>query len=453
MSTPKARTGTLEAVKDDVGRVLYYRGKVRLQDGTRARVEIPEPKCNSEAAAREFVAWAQEDEDAHHTIYLAKVGRAQAAPKVDPSAPPSAASTVASYRLEFFKRRRASGRVEDVNTEEGRLQHLSQLDGVRLCDLTTPIYRAAIVAVREGGKLAPRTVIHVHRTFALMLRTAVAEGIVPVNPCTLLPGDLPAKRDADPKWRRSARFTAAEVLTVISDERIPADRRAFYALLFLGALRFGEAAALRWNAYDGTARPLGRLLVDTSYSTKKRAEKETKTEVPREMPVHPILATLLAAWKADGWPALVGRAPTEADLIVPSRRGANRNANHMLRRFHQDLERVGLRTRRMHDARRTFISLAREGGAGDLLKWATHGPGTEIVDLYTTPSWEKLCAEVMCARLTVARDDGPTPAAEKKTAEGVTPSAVGVVHPVVHLDANYPKQLRGGRDSNPRPPA
>jgi hypothetical protein len=49
-------------------------------------------------------------------------------------------------------------------------------------------------------------------------------------------------------------------------------------------------------------------------------------------------------------------------LIVPSRRGAPRNANHMLRWFHEDLERIGLQARRQHDARRTFITVALSDG-------------------------------------------------------------------------------------------
>src|SRR5204862_5005201 len=65
--------------------------------------------------------------------------------------------------------------------------------------------------------------------------------------------------------------------------------------------------------------------------------------------------------------------------------GALGHANHMLRRFHEDLERVGLRARRQHDSRRTFISIARADGARpDILRWVTHGPTGDIVDDYTT---------------------------------------------------------------------
>lgn len=374
-----------------------YRGKVTWPDGKRQDIAVPEAHCYSEDRAAEYVRHVQEQVTAGGAASLAIVDAERAARPS--SSTPDASWTVAQYRARFFEARRAAGRVADVESEEGRMKHLAELDGVRLGDLSSPRYRDALRRLRSAGKIAPRSIIHVHRTFALMIRHAVADGILAASPCVLLPGDLPRKADKDPTWRATARFTAEELVAIVTDERIPDDRRVFYALLFMGCTRFGEAAALRWNAYDATATPLGKLSIAASYSTKKRAEKGTKTEVPREMPVHPALAAILATWKASGFAALFGRAPEASDLIVPSREGKNRNANHMLRRFHQDLERIGLRSRRQHDARRTFISLAREGGAGDLLKWATHGPGTAIVDLYTTPSWEKLCAEVSCVRL------------------------------------------------------
>src|SRR5262245_56422801 len=84
------------------------------------------------------------------------------------------------------------------------------------------------------------------------------------------------KVDADPAWRATAVFTRTEAETVISDERVPEDRRAAYALLFLAGVRFGEAAALRWRDYDAAAEPLGRLHVAQSYNTKTRRVKSTK---------------------------------------------------------------------------------------------------------------------------------------------------------------------------------
>jgi hypothetical protein len=65
-----------------------------------------------------------------------------------------------------------------------------------------------------------------------------------------------------------------------------------------------------------------------------------------------------------------------------------------------DLELLGLRNRRGHDLRRTFITLAQVDGARrDLLQAITHGPRGDIVSAYTTFPWLALCAEVKKLRL------------------------------------------------------
>jgi hypothetical protein len=70
-----------------------------------------------------------------------------------------------------------------------------------------------------------------------------------------------------------------------------------------------------------------------------------------------------------------------------------------------DLKVLGLRRRRAHDLRRTGISLARGDGALEgILKWGTHAPGRDVMSLYTSVEWEKLCAEV--AKLRVGRVRG-----------------------------------------------
>ena len=260
--------------------------------------------------------------------------------------------------------------------------------------------------VATAELIAPRTVLHVYGTLRAMLNDAVADELIAASPC-VLKDELPLKRDKDRTWRRTAVFTRDEVETIISApaDEIPEDRRVMYAVMFLGAMRFGEAAALTWRDYDASCSPLAKLVVERSYSSKSRKVKGTKTENPREMPVHPTLARILAEWKLGGFERLTGRRPAPGDLVVPSRRGKSRNVNHMLRRFHEDLERVGLRARRQHDSRRTFISLARADGARpDILRWATHGPSGDIVDDYTTLPWATLCDEV--AKLRIAALDG-----------------------------------------------
>jgi hypothetical protein len=160
--------------------------------------------------------------------------------------------------------------------------------------------------------------------------------------------------------------------------------------------------AQRWRHYDPTQEPLGRLSVIASWNSRKDEETSTKTERPRAVPVHPTLAKLLADWKLSGRRQLFGRAPKADDLILPNRDGEHRNPRRSIVRFHYDLEKLGLRKRRQHDCRRTFISLAQADGARkDILRWVTHGPTGDIMDIYTTLPWDALCAEVSKLRVEI----------------------------------------------------
>jgi integrase len=274
----------------------------------------------------------------------------------------------------------AKRETETAADDRGRIYNhiLPALGDIALAELRPRQVRDFVEALtrkkRQGNRrkdgslvptdelLAPRTVRHVYGTLRAMLNEAVADELIPSSPC-VLKDELPAKRDKDRTWRRTAVFTRDEVEAILSAGSTPDDRRVLASLMFLGAMRFGEAAALTWRDYDPTCTPLGKLVVEKSYSTRKRKVKGTKTENPREMPVHPTLAKILAEWKLSGFERLTGRTPQPDDPIVPSRRGAYRNVNASLRRFHEDLERIGLRARRQHDARRTFISIARADGA------------------------------------------------------------------------------------------
>ncbi len=230
------------------------------------------------------------------------------------------------------------------------------------------------------------------------------------NPYVLKRDDLPKKVGkkgsgvASNGHLRAA--PAEEIEKLISDQRIPEDRRIIYAVLALGGLRFGEAAALRWSSYDATLEPLGKLIVSSSYSVKKKAVKAVKTERPREVPVHPTLAKLLAQWKLAGWQELAGKAAQPDDLIIPSRLGDHRNVNHALKRFHEDCARIEIRPRRLHDLRRSFITLARTDGARkDVLEVVTHGSRGDIVDVYSSLPWALLCEEVAKLKIKVLKGE------------------------------------------------
>ncbi len=348
----------------------------------------------------------------------AKVARERAE-----GARPDGPLTVRTYVARWIEQRKREG-IWSVDDDESRLRiHAVPALGDMLLREVRPRHVQEFVqglkakVGTDKKQLAPRTVRHVYGALHTMFETAVADELIDANPCVLKRSALPKKVDKNPAWRSGAVFTRGEVEQMIADARVPEDRRVVYALTFLAGMRFGEAAALRWHHYQKDLAPLGKLVIARSFCTKRHAEKSVKSERPREMPVHPELARVLAAWRDGGWQRLMGREPTEDDLVVPSREGRNRNVNHALTRFHEDLARVGLRRRRLHDARRTLISLARADGArGDVLEWCTHSPKGDIVNLYSTLPWAAFCAEVV--KFNVTWRPAPTPPALPSGADG-----------------------------------
>ncbi len=354
--------------------------------------------------------------------------------------------TVRRYAEKWFRDRRARG-LASTDTEEGRIKlHVlpelgdTLIAKVRPRDVRELVRRLRLKKSERKELLAPRSVRHIYGTLHTMFEDAVADELIEINPCSIKRGELPKKIDQDPHWRPSAIFSRAEVETILSDPGIPDDRRALYGLLLLGGLRFGEASALRWRHYDEAAAPLGKLVVAASYETKRRKEKSVKTERPRDVPVHPVLAAILADWKQGGCAEMLGRPLTADDLLVPSRENRNRNVNHGLKRFHQDLERLGLRSRRQHDLRRTFITLAREDGARkDILEWVTHGPRGDIVDLYTTLPWSLLCEEVGKLRIELRERPAHRVMPRAKPAESRQPPS-GLLQSLLQSGFVRPKQ-------------
>lgn len=304
--------------------------------------------------------------------------------------------TVASYAQHWLGKRK----TKTVGNDRARIElHLLPRIGDRLIkDITPLVMRDVIMSMRDQGQLSSKTIREVAGVTHTMFKSAVIEGIVATNPCVYERGVLPKKADKDPHWRAQAIYTRTEIEQILTDERIPYDRRLLYAMKFFTG-RHTEVAISTWSKYDPTTKPLGTLHL-----------AETKSGVPRAVPVHPVLEQMLTAWWSGGWEQMYGRRPTLEDLIVMTRRGHRRyKADATQKQFIKDLARIGLRVkassrnRRGHDLRRTLITLSRADGALDsMLRWVTHGgkPG-EILDVYSTPPWEALCAEVMKLRLNV----------------------------------------------------
>ena len=107
-----------------------------------------------------------------------------------------------------------------------------------------------------------------------------------------------------------------------------------------------------------------------------------------------------------------------------------------------DLETLGLRKRRGHDLRRTFITLAQvDGVRRDLLETITHGPRGDIVNVYTSFPWPALCEEVRKLKI------------ELREGQLSTGTFGALLHPLLQSSESrgiVGEKRRPQRDSNPR---
>ena len=127
--------------------------------------------------------------------------------------------------------------------------------------------------------------------------------------------------------------------------------------------------------------------------------------------MHPVLADMLTRWRL-GWGALIGRAPTAADPIVPRAPGRWRDApgtphtkktgGDLMDSILAALE-IPPAPMKAHALRSTFVSLAIEDGADDrLIERITHttGQGRRAFERYDRADyWPMLCAEVAKIRI------------------------------------------------------
>jgi integrase len=111
------------------------------------------------------------------------------------------------------------------------LHVLPRLGGRRIDSVTRQDVRELVERLRVETRLAPKTVRNVYGTLRTLFRDAVIEELVPVDPGILPRGTLPSPRElSQSSSRRSPSiFTREEVVVLLTDLRVPVDRRTFYA--------------------------------------------------------------------------------------------------------------------------------------------------------------------------------------------------------------------------------
>jgi integrase len=314
--------------------------------------------------------------------------------------------TVEGYATRWLASR--EGKRESHADDVGRINNhvLPVLGPMRMADVRPRHVRDLVRKLNENPALAPRTVRNIYSVLRSMMAEAVADEVIPVNPCAIKPGELPTKVDKDPEWRELATFTMDEVTALCSDPRIPAERRVQYACKALAGLRHGEVAGLLWRHLLPDA-PLAKLTIARSY-----LKTRTKTEVTRPVPVHAELARVLRHWRAL-WSTVHGRPPGADDLVTPTRAGTVVDANDAVRYFKDDLATLGLRIeagehrdRGGHDLRAWFITTCLEHGASaEALMRVTHTKRRDVQSGYTRLPWPAICAAV--AKMPIVLPENP----------------------------------------------
>ncbi len=305
-------------------------------------------------------------------------------------------ATISEYFEQWAPLRAAEGvRSHQREAQTMRSHILPALGSVRLDELRPRDVAAWVRRMRADAKLSPKSIRNAHGVLSAMLSRARFDERISDNPARGLPeGILPA----NVKTKQTGAWTRSECETLMSDERIPEDRRVLYAIAAFTGARLGEICGLRWEDIDTDAAPLGRWALRSQWN-----REPLKTDQPRDIPIHGVLARILAEWRLNGWPRFVRRVPSSSDLVLPRASGtlhSRNSAGAKAVRRHADMVGMAAGTRDFHSFRRAFVTLARTDGAPvEIVERITHNSRGEQIDGYTYFGWESLCDAVSRVRL------------------------------------------------------
>lgn len=309
------RKGIVETCRDANGRT-YYRGRVKLQDGTWGRVTLEDPQLHSKTGAVDAVWAAQEHEDRTHALYKAKLAEKakKDAPKEE-KAEPKGETCDAWYKRFMVYRRQEVGSVDDdawrwtkwisphIGAKPIRDVTADDIENARDALTAAVLAYESAGNVTGEGRLAPKTAQNVWGSLTIAMKYAstrkgprelrVREDLG--NPCA----DMPPPRDGSSKrrhWLRPDQFKK-----LIACKRIPIDWRIAYAVGLYLHLRPGELHELRVGDLD---LDVGEVRIARAFDERTKTVKTPKTEegirtVSIPATLMPLLAFVARNGKAD----------------------------------------------------------------------------------------------------------------------------------------------------------
>jgi integrase len=246
------------------------------------------------------------------------------------------------------------------------------------------------------------TVRNIYLVFRTIMRFAAKKGLILAEPpqLSIRDGELPPMIERRPEgWRDDAIFTIEEIAKLLAAEAIEPQYRCMYAVYFLTGSRFAEVTNIRVSDYIRSRRPLPQLTIRAGKLGRSRGVRY------RTPPVHPALSAWIDWWLAEGFEFTHLRPPQSGDLMFPTiserrQKARKEHVSHgeLYKRWQRHhLPGCGMRHRRLHDARRTLLSLVRSSAApADVARAITHTViADKVLDAYTTFEWKALCEAVM----------------------------------------------------------
>lgn len=238
--------------------------------------------------------------------------------------------------------------------------------------------RIAGLCQRQGGKLAPSTVLKIVGVLKGICDLAIKDRLIVKAPTDDLA--LP-RRDG----RRLHRYLTVEQLLAVADEagraRIqPTDRKALVLVLGLCGLRWGEMCGLRVEDVDYGRRRI-HVMRNVTRIGSEWTETSPKSHEMRDMPMPSIVGEALL-------PVLAGKGPSDwvfrDHLGRPPRNQSAAGAKSNRTWFVSACRRAGVEPLPPHDLRHTAASIAVHAGANikALQRMLGHKSAAMTLDVY-----------------------------------------------------------------------
>ena len=335
---PRPRTGSVEPFRRADG-ATYYRARIRLDDGSRERVDVPEKHSTPAGGltgrqrAENWAEALQEDEDETHELLNAKKKRAADEAKKDDA---THGETCDRWHTRYLAHAKAQG-VGTTGTKGQRwgkwispklggkaMVSVTRDDVEDVRDALDEAIRAYVTVGRGEGRLSPKTAQNVWSELTVSMGEACSSKrrdlrVIETDPTN---GVQPPERGASPA---KCYPYPSELLAVLACDDVPLAWRELHAVAVYTFARPGELRVLEWTDVDLDDQ---RISITRAFDYDTEETKSTKTEETRTIPIEANLLPLLKRMhkRAGG-----------TGLVVPALSTANPNKLAIIMRKHFDL--------------------------------------------------------------------------------------------------------------------